>query len=63
MRPDCNPDERINGHSHLKSLFLNSGELIPIVDGKLALGKWQSIFFIELDGPRNREVLLQFVGE
>jgi len=57
-------DSRINGHAHCKSLALNSSESIPIKDGKLLLGTWQSLFFIELDGPRNnRQVMLQFIGE
>ncbi|MBI5884689.1 YjbQ family protein [archaeon] len=57
-------DSRINGHAHCKHLALNSSETIPIKDGKLLLGNWQSLFFIELDGPRpKREVVLQFIGD
>lgn len=63
LRPDCNPNERINGHSHLKSLFLNTTESAPVIDGQLSLGKWQSIFFVELDGPREREVIIHCLGE
>ncbi|MBI2665161.1 YjbQ family protein [Candidatus Woesearchaeota archaeon] len=59
---DCPPDERLNGHAHLKALFLNSSETIPIIDSQLALGKWQSIFFLELDGSRNREIIVQLIG-
>lgn len=55
-------DERKNGHSHLKSLLLNSSETIPIVNSKLALGVWQSIFFIDLDGKdRKRTVIIQIL--
>jgi thiamine phosphate synthase YjbQ (UPF0047 family) len=44
-------------------LFMNATETIPIFGGKLMLGGWQSVFFIELDGPRpERRVLLQFLG-
>lgn len=41
--------ERLNGHSHLRSLFFNTSEVIPVVNGELDLGKWQSIVFIETD--------------
>lgn len=59
-----NVDDRPNTHSHLKSLLLNSSELIPIKDGKLLLGQWQGIFFIELDGPREkRNITIQLTGE
>ena len=53
-----------NAASHIRAFFLGSSETIPIVDGRLDLGTWQSIFFIELDGPRsNRTVDLTFMGE
>ncbi len=53
-----------NASSHLKSFLLGSSETIPIVNGKIDLGTWQSIFFIELDGPRrNRTIDLTFIGE
>ncbi|WP_321417026.1 secondary thiamine-phosphate synthase enzyme YjbQ [uncultured Methanomethylovorans sp.] len=45
-----------NAHSHLRAMLLGSSETIPIVDGKLVLGMWQRIFFVELDGPRQRNV-------
>lgn len=69
---DLIPDKNNYGHdridnnasSHLKAFLLGSSETIPIIDGKLDLGTWQSIFFIELDGPRtNRIVDLVFIGE
>ncbi|MBO7444390.1 MAG: YjbQ family protein, partial [Methanobrevibacter sp.] len=41
-----------NAASHIRAFLLGSSETIPIVDGRLDLGTWQSIFFIELDGPR-----------
>ena len=45
-------DDRDNAHAHLLGLFMNASETIPVADGALLLGGWQSIFFIELDGPR-----------
>jgi secondary thiamine-phosphate synthase enzyme len=45
------------------AMMLNTSEVIPIVEGKLALGTWQSVLFFDLDGPRKRTVLLQICGE
>ncbi len=61
---NLNPiDGRHNAHSHLLGLFMNSSETIPFAEGKMLLGEWQSIFFIELDGPREeRSILLQISG-
>ena len=57
-------DDRDNAHSHLLGLFMNASESIPVADGELLLGDWQSIFFVELDGPRpQRSITLQFLGE
>ena len=60
---DVPPDERINGHSHCKMLFLNTSETIPVKDNSLLLGKWQSIMAIETDGAREREILITYIGE
>lgn len=57
------PDEPINAHSHLMAMTLNTSEVIPIAEGKLALGTWQSVLFFDLDGPRNRTVFIQIMGE
>ncbi|MFZ1539490.1 MAG: secondary thiamine-phosphate synthase enzyme YjbQ [Chromatiaceae bacterium] len=52
-RHDVNPvDGRQNAHAHLAGLFLSPSVSIPVVSGGLLLGDWQSILFIELDGPR-----------
>jgi len=57
-------DDRDNAHAHLLGLFMNASESIPVVDGELLLGSWQSVFFVELDGPREqRSVTLHFIGE
>lgn len=56
-------DGRANAHAHLLGLFVNASETVPVADGALVLGAWQSIFFVELDGPRTqREVRLQLIG-
>ena len=56
-------DECPNGHAHCQHLLLGTSENIPIIDGQLQFGRWQSIFLIELDMPRSREVLVQVIGE
>jgi secondary thiamine-phosphate synthase enzyme len=53
-----------NAHSHLRSMFLCPDRTLPIVDGHVALGTWQSIFFIETDvHPRRRTIIIQVFGE
>ena len=53
-----------NASSHLRAFLLGSSETLPIVDGRLDLGTWQSVFFVELDGPRRgRTIDLTFIGE
>ncbi|MCF4969451.1 secondary thiamine-phosphate synthase enzyme YjbQ [Nostoc sp. CMAA1605] len=56
-------DEPMNAHSHLMAMMLNNSEIIPIADGNLALGTWQSVLFFELDGARKRTIFLQISGE
>ena len=56
------PDEKPNGHSHCKALFLKSSETINLLDGRLQLGQWQRIFFLELDCARNREISVMILG-
>ncbi|MBW4567106.1 MAG: secondary thiamine-phosphate synthase enzyme YjbQ [Tolypothrix carrinoi HA7290-LM1] len=56
-------DEPMNAHSHLMAMMLSTSEVIPIVDGKLALGTWQSVLFLELDGARKRTVFFQIYGD
>ncbi|KAL6761918.1 hypothetical protein V8C86DRAFT_1785127 [Haematococcus lacustris] len=54
--------EPVNAHSHLLSMVLGNSQSIPVVEGKLALGTWQSVILVELDGPRTRSVGLQLMG-
>jgi secondary thiamine-phosphate synthase enzyme len=56
-------DEPINAHAHLMAMMLSTSEMIPIMDGKLLLGTWQSVLFLDLDGPRQRSVYVQVAGE
>jgi secondary thiamine-phosphate synthase enzyme len=61
---DCPPDERINGHSHCKAILLGASETIPLVDCKLLMGKYQSVFHIDLDGVnRTRNIEVCIMGQ
>lgn len=56
-------EEPVNGHAHIKQMLLGSAsETVPVVDGRLALGRWQRIMFIELDQSRPRSIRLQVQG-
>lgn len=50
-----------NADSHLRAVLLGNSVTIPVEDGHLVLGTWQSIFFVELDGPRNRSVNVKVI--
>jgi secondary thiamine-phosphate synthase enzyme len=45
-----------NAPSHVRSSLVSAQILVPIENGKLALGQWQGIFFCEFDGPRERKI-------
>ena len=57
------PDERPNGHAHCRALLLGVSASLNIVDGALRLGRWQRVFFAELDGPRERALSIVILGE
>jgi secondary thiamine-phosphate synthase enzyme len=53
-----------NGHSHIRASLVGPSITVPVKDGGLVLGTWQQIVFMELDvRPRDREVVVQLVGE
>ena len=53
-----------NAHSHLRSALLCPDRTLPIVDGRVAFGTWQSLLFVETDVyPRKRTVIVQVIGE
>ena len=56
------PDERRNGYSHCRALFLHASECLNLFEGALQLGVWQRIFLLELDGPRDREISIMILG-
>lgn len=60
--PKLSECERKNADSHLRAMLLGHTLSIPVRDGALALGNWQSIILAELDGPRERAVQVQVLG-
>lgn len=53
-----------NGHSHLRATLIGSSVTFPFNDRKILLGTWQQIIFIDFDNRnRQREIVLQFIGE
>src|SRR5213075_1798550 len=56
-------DEPVNGHAHCRQLLVSGFATLLVEEGKLVLGRWQSVFAVELDGPRQRQVAIQLDGE
>ena len=52
-----------NAAAHVKASLLGSSQTVFIESGRLVLGRWQSLFFCEFDGPRTREVLIGLTAE
>ena len=63
VRQNVAPNERSNGHAHVKAFLLGSSETLAIEKSELMLGSKQSIFFVEFDGGRSREVWVKIIGE
>jgi secondary thiamine-phosphate synthase enzyme len=56
-------DEPVNGHAHCRQLLLSAFATLMVEEGDLLLGRWQSVFAVELDGPRDRQLAMQLDGE
>ena len=57
-------EERRNGHSHVAQMIMGqSSQLVPISAGELLLGRWQRIFLLELDEPKDRTIVLHAFGQ
>lgn len=53
-----------NGHSHVRASLMGASVTIPIKNGRILHGTWQQVVFVELDtSPRNRNIVVQIVGE
>ena len=59
---NMNDDEPPNGHAHCQQIVMGTSETLPIISGRLQLGMYQRIFFIELDRPRPRHLIVQVMG-
>jgi secondary thiamine-phosphate synthase enzyme len=51
-----------NTDSHAKAVMVGASQVIFVEEGKLALGRWQGVFFCEFDGPRERKMWVKVVG-
>ncbi|HAE61678.1 MAG TPA: hypothetical protein DCG38_05050 [Eubacteriaceae bacterium] len=51
-----------NTAAHIKTSLVGVSQSIPVIHGKLVLGTWQSIYFCEFDGPRNRTFHVKIIG-
>lgn len=51
-----------NADSHIRGFLIGGSQTIPVEDRQMMLGTWQSIFFVELDGPRNRKLTITIMG-
>ena len=56
-------DEPVNGHAHCRQLLLTGFATLLVEEGRLVMGRWQSVFAVELDGPRHRQLAMQLEGD
>ena len=52
-----------NSDAHIKASLMGFTVTVPVIEGRLALGTWQAIYFCEFDGPRRRRLLVGVTGE
>ena len=50
-----------NSPAHIKTVLCGSNLMVPVIENKLLLGRWQGIFLLEFDGPRERKIILTFL--
>jgi secondary thiamine-phosphate synthase enzyme len=61
--PEFSDCYRRNAASHLRSMLFHYSVMLPVSGGELVLGQFQSVIFAEMDGPRERSLKVQFLGE
>ena len=61
--PEFSDCERRNAASHLRSLLFSHGVFLPLANSTPILGSFQSVIFAEFDGPRERTLQVQILGE
>jgi secondary thiamine-phosphate synthase enzyme len=52
-----------NGDAHLKNLLVHHQVIVPVTAGRLDLGPWQAIFYVEFDGGRDKRLVIKVLGE
>ena len=52
-----------NGDAHLKNLLVHHQVIVPVTEGRLDLGPWQAIFYVEFDGRRPKRLVIKVLGE
>jgi thiamine phosphate synthase YjbQ (UPF0047 family) len=52
-----------NGDAHLKNLLVHHQVIVPVTNGRLDLGPWQAIFYVEFDGRRPKRLVIKVMGE
>ena len=52
-----------NSAAHIKSAIIGNSRSVPVIEGRLALGTWESIFLAEFDGPRTRKLIVQIIED
>ena len=62
LRPGIPDDEPRNAHAHLQALLLGHQATVSVCNGALQLGRYQDVILVELDGPRQRTVALQWLS-
>ena len=60
---NMHPDERRNGHAHVKAMLLSAtSQSMPVIAGEPALGEWQRLILFEMDEPKDRTVTFRVIG-
>ena len=52
-----------NGDAHLKNMLMHHQVIVPVTEGRLDLGPWQAIFYVEFDGRRDKRLIIKVLGE
>ncbi len=55
-------DECANGHSHCKAMYLSPNVVLNLIKGKMQLGQWQRVLYIELDRSKKRDIQVAILG-
>ncbi|MBT9174954.1 MAG: hypothetical protein DDT22_00622 [candidate division WS2 bacterium] len=50
-----------NSPAHIKTVLCGNSLMVPVIENKLLLGRWQGIYLLEFDGPRERKIILTFL--